>query len=121
MAGAWTGAGAMAAFGQLALGCAEAGPGGEEVSYGIGGEVEAEGLETLGEPGGAGLLGKGRRGNGGDGELEVGDFALVAGEPVKEPVDAWVGGEAVDLLGERTGREYARTSIGSRDEMAFQK
>ena len=81
----------------------DTGTGGEEVSDGIGGEREAEGLESLAEPGGAGLLGKGRRGDGGDGELEVGDVALVAGEPFEETVDARVGAEAFDILGERTG------------------
>ena len=62
-----------------------------------------KGLETLAQPGGAGLLGKGRRGDGGDGELKVGDVALVAGKPIEEAVDARVGAEATDLLRERAG------------------
>ena len=81
----------------------QAGTGGQEVSGGVGGEGEAEGLEPLAKPGGAGLLAKGRRGDGGDGELEVGDVALVAGKPVEETVDTRVGAEALEILGERRG------------------
>ena len=81
----------------------EAGTGGKEVSNGVGGEAEAEGLEALAEPGGAGLFAKGRRRNGGDGELEVRDVALVAGKPFEETVDARVGAETLDILGERGG------------------
>src|SRR5208282_1572366 len=81
----------------------KAGTGGEEVSGGVGGEGEAEGLETLAEPGGAGLFAKGRSGDGGDGKLEVGDVALVAGEPFEKTVDARVGAEAFEIPGERGG------------------
>ncbi len=75
----------------------------QQVADGVGGGGEAKGLETLAQPSGAGLLGKGRRGNGCDGELEVGDVALVAGKPIEQAVNARVGGEAVYLLGERAG------------------
>ncbi len=79
------------------------GAGGEQVAYGVRGSGEAEELETLAEPGGARLLGKGRRRNRGDGELEVGNFTLVAGKPLKEAVDAWIGSKATEILGERSG------------------
>ena len=86
------------------------GPQRQKVSDGVRGGREAEGLETLGEPGGAGLLGKRRRGNGGDGELKVGDVALVAGEPLEQTMDARVGSEATDLLRRAYRAERARTS-----------
>ena len=79
------------------------GAGGEQVSYGIDGSDEAEGLETLAEPDGTSLLGKGRRRNGGDGELEVGNVPLMAGKPLEETVDARVGSEAREILDERSG------------------
>ena len=79
------------------------GTGEEQVSYGIDGSDEAEGLETLAEPDGTSLLGKGRRRNGGDGELEVGNVPLMAGKPLEETVDTRVGSEAHEILDERTG------------------
>jgi hypothetical protein len=82
---------------------ATSGAGEEQVSYGIDGSSEAEGPETLAKPDGTSLLGKGRRRNGGDGELEVGNVPLMARKPLEETMDTRVGSEAHEILGERTG------------------
>ena len=81
----------------------ESGAGGEEVADSVDGGGEAERLEALAEPGGAIVLGEGGRGDGGDGELEVGYVALMAGEPVEEAMGAGVGCEAGNVLGEGGG------------------
>ena len=100
---------------------AKGGAGGEQVANCVNGCAEAEEIETLAQPTGAGLLGKRRRGKRGDGELKFGDLALVSGKPVEEPMDARVGAEAFDIIRERGWAECARTSSESRDGMAWQK
>jgi len=81
----------------------EAGAEGEEVSGGVGGGGEAEGLKALAEPGGTNLLGKRGSGDRRNGELKIGDVAHMLGEPAEKSVDARVSREAIHLLSERTG------------------
>src|SRR5208337_1082684 len=79
----------------------EARAGGEQVSNSVGRYGKAELAKALTQPAGAGMLGKGRCGNRGDGKLEVGNLALVPGEPLKKSMNARVGGKAVNLFSQR--------------------
>ncbi len=78
-----------------------------ELGEGVAGVVEvevgeAEGGEALEEPGGAGLLGEGGRGDGEHLELPAAELGLVQMQPVEGAVDGELGGEAGDAaLGER--------------------
>lgn len=73
----------------------------EKVSGGVDGCSQSKVIEAQAEPCGAGVLGKRRSWDGGDGELKIGDLALMAGKPIEDAMDTRVGREAIHLLGER--------------------
>ena len=77
---------------------------GQQIACGIRGGDEAKLLEAMAEPLRSRLLAKGRRGNGGDGQLKFGDITLVAQKPIEERVDARVGGKTRNFTPRGRGR-----------------
>ncbi len=71
---------------------------------------EAEGAEAVEEPGGAGLLGEGRRGDGEHLELPQAELRLVEMQPVEGAMDGNQAGKAADALVSLGGQAWAPDS-----------